>query len=696
MTTNTNRAAASINLIGIVRVSTEGQAGVDGEGLARQEEAIRGVAAALGVEVDRLTVELFTDVGGGSLAETAGWRERVRPLLDDPRFHIATDDVDRLCRLANLETDMEVLKQLQSTGTRIYYPGGVRDLGNPDDLFQVLVLAAMGGNEKARLKRRVFDGKESKRRKGEFPTSTICLSVGIDFNHKRRIWSYTPDIWKPKTAFRLLVDEGLRNLTEIGRRCGGHSNQTVRNWLANPVYRGVFVWDTKRGKEAYAPRVSGGQPDRRKVPRAPEKVIEARVFPPDRQAVTDEVWEQAQHILARFTSARRKRKSETAPLIPFSGFLFSAYEPLGPRPAGGFVDLDDRAEQHVLYGRSGGRTRPARYICRCKATLSTDPNRPEPACQLRHLLAAQVNQALDMLFEGIAGEQWFRDAVLADIHRTKGDAEAEIQITTRSLSKLLDREGRLLELYEVRAVDLTLYDRRRREIRKEMGLLDARLRRLREGRKPDETKVRGFLAELKYDAAWHHTQKRAWLSRYVRGIAISNGGVEWLTVRLPANDESLASFVLIKPFAWASLLGHDPFDLAERMAAGGKFLTSQAAGRLGLTVDALRRYVRIGVLAEPGGRHGDKRVWTDDELDDAQAALRHHRGEDKPKRWGLPVAHEYSRYDLAKIVGLSPDRIRYLIKKGDIADPPRDARGRRVWTPEQVEELVGRLGCLEG
>jgi hypothetical protein len=210
-----------------------------------------------------------------------------------------------------------------------------------------------------------------------------------------------------------------------------------------------------------------------------------------------------------------------------------------------------------------------------------------------------------------------------------------MSIIKATLGRLHTREERLLELFLDQQVDRSLYETKRNALRQEMRLLEKKLQQSSQRISPDEGAIRQFLDNLTFKAQWVHDEKRDWLARFVRAIRLSNDGVESLVVPLPATGNSLAKFVLIRRFVWGDLLGYDPFDLSERMAAKGKFLSSQAAERLDLKIDALRRLIRIGVLPEPKGRYGDKRWWSEEEIELSKTALRSHRGEDLPSAMGL-------------------------------------------------------------
>ena len=48
--------------------------------------------------------------------------------------------------------------------------------------------------------------------------------------------------------------------------------------------------------------------------------------------------------------------------------------------------------------------------------------------------------------------------------------------------------------------------------------------------------------------------------------------------------------------------------------------------------------------------------------------------------------------DLARALGVVPDRLYALIRSGRLAEPPRDSSGRYVWPAEAVEQARAALG----
>lgn len=81
-----------------------------------------------------------------------------------------------------------------------------------------------------------------------------------------------------KRAFQLLL-AGNTNYESIGRELN-LPRSTVRFILMNPIYTGHKIYSERRDplREAYVPGADGRQGYRKKMKRAPEDVIDVRVF----------------------------------------------------------------------------------------------------------------------------------------------------------------------------------------------------------------------------------------------------------------------------------------------------------------------------------------------------------------------------------------------------------------------------------
>ncbi|MBL6975617.1 MAG: recombinase family protein [Deltaproteobacteria bacterium] len=400
-----------MKLLPIHRVSTLGQAGDDREGLDRQRHSTRLVAETHRAKL--LPAVEIENVSGSDLAATPEWQNQVQPAISDPDTHIASDSIDRILRAEDF--NFEVFRDLLATKTRIFTPGKIHDLAIAEDAFMAGLLALVGGREKSEIKRRIQAGREAKRRRGEWPLKLSALPRGILYDPKTKAWSYDKTEADIITSvFHQFVVE-RRPLRAIGRTIG-KPMQTVRGYLQSPIYKGLLVYDQKRG-EKY-PSKNGRQPDRKKIARAPHEIIEVRVFGgPDQlqQLVPDDEWAETQGLLLENSKTSLRRREAGKPQTWASGFLSSWYVIFGNDGLTGFVRLsldDEPGTPHTIYANGGSVQFPHRYSCRCARTQEREKGEMQ-RCGLRNPRAAAVNATVDAFLTDLTSDHWFFDAVRA-------------------------------------------------------------------------------------------------------------------------------------------------------------------------------------------------------------------------------------------------------------------------------------------
>ena len=89
-----------------------------------------------------------------------------------------------------------------------------------------------------------------------------------------------------------------------------------------------------------------------------------------------------------------------------------------------------------------------------------------------------------------------------------------------------------------------------------------------------------------------------------------------------------------------------------------------------------------------------KRAWTLEEVRVAKAA---YEATQQEYRWGMPKKRWYTSGDVAQILGINWERLRYLLDTRQLSDcKRRGSKGERLWTEGEVERAVadshGQLG----
>ena len=594
-----------MELIGIIRVSTAEQAEEQRAGIARQKTSIQAIANRMGVPSAGLTLITVSDVSGSDLGLTREWQEQVIPRLASPSTHLAVDAIDRLARPDKF--DFQVMAAIQATETLIYTPEGEVNLARPDGYMLGGLRALFGAFEKMELKRRLQGGKEAKRRRGEHPNGDHLLPRGIGYDKATGAWGYTDEAWIPQLAYRLLVDEGLENLSELARRCGGVHLTGIQCILRNPIYKGWKVYSKKRGHESYGTQLPGRQPRKKQVRRAPDEVIKVQVYGLPGQApplVSEDVWEQAQVILNRLKASARKRrlvKQEN----PYSGFLVSDREIVAP----------GEEPRHVLYaiGR-GKRTWVNHYYCRCHDkghAISSEP------CELPFLATGEVNKGVDEVITRVTSGKLFVEQVLRVVKADRGDRTQDATRLKRELARLEKEESRLVRLHLKGRISETVYDKEYEVIRGQVQALQAVLGQVEsQGATPlDEKALTAHLEALSFDSGWDCETKRAWLSKHVRYIKVGKEGVSLILFRLPP---PVGDYGYLDTWSWVELVGFQITDrkarLKARLKAKGLYLSPEVGARLGIHKDTVSWHIRQGNLQAPKGKEGPWMVWTEEEV----------------------------------------------------------------------------------
>lgn len=288
----TPNASRALRCATWIRVSTAEQA--DHSGIDRQKATVARVVESKGYEVVH-EVELI-DVSGTAVMYSPE-AQVVMELIEKGAIDvIVASEMSRLLRPDDL-TSFGFLDACKQGGVLVDTGGTVHDLESPEGFLSGGILGLLAGHERMAMKRRMLASKEALRARGRHPGSEITLPTGITYDRKEERYAYTGDIVKIVEAFRLIDEEGIRNLSEVARKTG-LGRASMRGLLQNPLYRGERVYDQFRDQTKKVVGRFGRQKDKPKVKRPPEKVIRVRVFSPEEQAVSDERWHRVQLVLA--------------------------------------------------------------------------------------------------------------------------------------------------------------------------------------------------------------------------------------------------------------------------------------------------------------------------------------------------------------------------------------------------------------
>lgn len=611
--------ASMLRLVGLIRVSTEKQAGENGEGLERQRTAIRDIAKTRKAAELRL-VEL-PGVHGYSVADTREWSEVV--VLLRQGWHLALDSIDRLLRAEDF--DFRVYQDVKAAGAVIYTPAGVQDLGEPQGALLATILGAFGGYNRHALLRQMKMGRIAARKAGKWASGAHTFPTGV-LHDERNGWSIEPaGAARVRQAFEAIA--AGKTLLATAKALGCHPPTIVR-WIKNPIYRGVL-------------RATFGSMDLGKG--------EIRVFPEGESVVSESVWRTANARMQESQALRRKRRNEAAPGIWASSFLYSAYEVPGVDPQGGVQKLDmDAAPRHVVYGRTDTK-QATTYICRCQYPSPTWTNKPAK-CGLQPLRADRVNAALDRYLTDLTRSEDVLDAMRAALSDPPPDTTADKARIEKALAELDRREARLVDLHLDAGVSRAVFDAKRQQIERDRYALKTELAFLESPKGPTTADVDALLATWVWDSSWSPTRKREWLAKYAPGgIRVGKEGVYSVRIRIPtesgngvtvkvrmtdvegdidiaaAGTKPAATFPgevgrtwrgLIKISALASVR-----DARSHRIPAGTLTTREVALALGVAHSSFQHDVAHGVVPRPALLVGRTYCWTPAEAEAARAAL---------------------------------------------------------------------------
>jgi DNA invertase Pin-like site-specific DNA recombinase len=419
------------DVIELIRVSTEQQAGEDRAGIPAQRDINRRTAHTYGLTIVK-RIEIV-DVSGSAVLSSPQMQGLLR-LMESPEIHgVVTKEFSRLMRPEKF-TDYALLQQFIDTATVLYLPDGPIDLASKSGRLLGTIRAALAGLERREIIERLNDAKESMRRVGKHPGGESTLPYGVTYSPKAG-WSYTADAEKVRTAFRLFLS-GETSYMVLSQKL--HIPRTnVRFILENPIYTGWRVYREKRDPSAigYVSRPGGQQGYRRKIQRSPDEVIRVRVLD---AMVSEADFNRAQHIIGLKKQKHWRSYAEAPNRYTYNGFLTCA------DCASLLYTHTSKDEFYVCKSRN---TREARL----RATRGLVP------CSNPYMLRKKLEPKIDFLLGQKLREPEFLSCVVDDfnagIQNSAGAADAGRIVIGGKLADLEAKRQRILEAFFDGAID---------------------------------------------------------------------------------------------------------------------------------------------------------------------------------------------------------------------------------------------------
>jgi len=337
--------------IGLIRVSTEEQAEDGRGGIPRQRTAILRVAQQHNLNLVR--IDEVIDVSGTNVKNSPIFQKILGEVQNRVVDGVVVAELDRLMRPEKY-SDYSILDVFKESGAQIWTENNVYDNSTPIGTLQSLIFGAFAGFDRANILAKTQGAKEAKRKMGQCPSASITLPRGVAYDRKEAKWEYTVDVEAVKEAFRIVDEEGLTNMCELGKRVG-IKPRTLSNLLRNPLYMGVRVYDKKRGAEKY-PSLDGRQADRKKVPRSDDEIIRIKVF--DEGAISEGLFERVQLSLSKVHTRWRSARV-TVEINPLAGIAICGrcgmriYGTSGKKKTGARIGYYICAQNYYLNKRKG-------------------------------------------------------------------------------------------------------------------------------------------------------------------------------------------------------------------------------------------------------------------------------------------------------------------------------------------------------
>ncbi|RYD60497.1 MAG: hypothetical protein EOP83_19265 [Verrucomicrobiaceae bacterium] len=260
-------------------------------------------------------------------------------------------------------------------------------------------------------------------------------------------------------AFRIIDEDGIRNVSEAGRRVGIH-HRTLKNLLGNPYVVGIRSYTKIRDQSRKSVKAGGRQKDRPKIERRPDQIIRVRIIPENEQAVTQERFDRVQQFLAEIADKHERF------VAPHKGInLLSSIGRCGK--------CGER-----LYTVSSSRRAPdgskskGHYICKSHYYLFRGKL---PSCSQGWTQREKADQLISAFFARFLSDPEFLEAILVHARsKQKGSVIAMASAPELIRSQLADiekRDRRLLDAIETGAISLAEVKQRRQRLEEQKQAL---------------------------------------------------------------------------------------------------------------------------------------------------------------------------------------------------------------------------------
>lgn len=504
------------NAVGLIRVSTAGQALEDRAGIPAQREAIHRLAAQYGLTIVK-TFELV-DVSGSRVLEHPDYQEFLRMLQRPDISAAVAKELSRFMRPERLE-DHKIIDWFGDCNITLYLPDGPMDCAKRQDRFFASIRAGMAGLERQEIRDRMMGGKEAMRRQGRHPSAPSTLARGIGYD-KKQGWHYKDELGVVRILFSAFLNgehnyQRLASLTGIPRA-------TVRNILTNPVYAGVMTYDQRHDLSAAGayPQRPGKHVYRRKVERTGDDVI--RFTLPLEPVITMEQHRLIVNVVEHLRMPRAQARDSAMPRFTYRGYLRCG-------------SCDD-----LVYSWVGGRLKNGqpKDFYHCKSTSPRERSKRLASgltltCENRYMTRGKLEPQIDhLLSEKLTERAFLERAVDSWMDRAQqGSNLAHVQFLNERIEKLTAQEKRIKEGYTYGIFSAVEAQLRLSEVTNQIDEVLAALRKI----KPVVVEPKLIYGAVTVFACWPHLKmedKRRILVTTLPEIYVDRYAVKGVTLRV--------------------------------------------------------------------------------------------------------------------------------------------------------------------
>jgi DNA invertase Pin-like site-specific DNA recombinase len=441
-----------LNLIGVIRLSTDEQAREGRAGLDRQRHDIATVQAQTGARIIR-TIEVIES--GSLVRDDLQFQQMFRDVADPSVDGIAISHLDRLVR-PTTHAEFGVLDHFR--GKKIFTPdSGALDISTDAGFIEGTLRAMFSGMEKKEIKRRTMGGKARNRDKGWCVGGPQILARGVLYDRATHTYYYdldpTLNVTRSKghhpgdallvrRAFHLLVVEDLSYEAIAAIIGAGWTGPGIRGSMANPIWIGFQQFGLESTGILRKSKKTGRNYSVVKRKADPQRmhVIEEPLIPV-------ELFERAQEIIKGRAAKRGQRKDLPVGLL--TGLLHCS------------CGKAWYWRRRGVRGRHRGIATESYYCSsRSRNYKRRAENKPCGACSISRL---SLDQTVEEILTGKLLDLDFLQSVL-DLQKAQRPVLNHQPQRERELADLNEEKARLLKAYLKRRITEEEFDRESKDI----------------------------------------------------------------------------------------------------------------------------------------------------------------------------------------------------------------------------------------